>query len=593
MSHLTDYSSLDYSSIRMKILKGAPASPGIGIGRAVVFPDNENPEIPRYTLAKDKIEGELARLSTAYEAAEIELKSVLERALRGMGRDAEIFSAHLAMVQDPVIREQVAERVYNLENAEWAVWDTAANLMRMMLSSPDPAFRERAVDIKDITRRILNKLIEEKPSISKLAELDEDVVIAAHDLLPSEILAMNTKYVKAIAMDQGGPTSHAAILSRAFNIPAVLGLANAAREIADGDCLIVDGSKGEVYINPEKDDLQKYREAHTQYYFSQTNHSELKELPAETKDGHCVSLYANIGIPKEAETALQYGAEGIGLYRTEFLFIHAGKIEDEEQQYLAYSEVAKTMGTKPVTIRTVDIGGDKTLPGYQYADEKNPLLGCRAIRFSLAQPELFKAQLRAILRSSVMGNARIMFPLVSGIEELEQALFFLEEAKAECRKKGQAYNERIEAGIMIEVPSAAVIADLLAKKAHFFSIGTNDLVQYSLAIDRENEKVNYLAQPAHPAVLRFIKAAIDAAHNQGIKAAMCGEMAGDPALTALLLGLSLDEFSMTASSIPKVKRVVREISLKECCALAGEVLKGASIAENSRILEAWMKEHKL
>jgi phosphotransferase system enzyme I (PtsI) len=594
MSHLTDYSSLDYSSIRMKILKGVPASPGIGIGRALVFTDNENTEIPRYTLGKDKIESELARLSAAYEAAETELKSVFERALQTMGKEAEIFTAHLAMVQDPVIREQVAERVYNMENAEWAVWDTAANLMRMMNSSPDPAFRERAVDIKDITRRILNQLInEKKPSLSILNELNEDVVIVAHDLLPSEILAMETKHVKAIVIDQGGPTSHVAILARAFNIPAVLGLAQMAQEIAGGDNLIVDGSNGEVHINPENDDLQKYRQAHTQYYFSQTKYSELKDIPAVTKDGHCVSLYANIGIPKEAETALQYGAEGIGLYRTEFLFIHSGRIEDEEHQYLAYSAVVKTMGQKPVTIRTIDIGGDKTLPNYGYDSEPNPLLGWRAIRFSLAQPELFKAQLRAILRASVTGNVRIMFPLISGIEELEQALALLEEAKTECRKKGQAYNEKIEAGIMIEVPSAAIIADLLAKKSQFFSIGTNDLVQYSLAVDRENEKVNYLAQPVHPAVLRFLKMTIDAAHSQGIKAAMCGEMAGDPALTALLLGLGLDEFSMTASSIPRVKRVIRDISLEDCRALDGEVLKGASIAENSHILKIWMKERGL
>jgi phosphotransferase system enzyme I (PtsI) len=575
----------------MKVLKGSAVSPGIGIGLALVFPDNENPEIPRYTLAKNKIEGELARLTAAYEAAEKELKSVHERALQEMGKEAGIFSAHLAMVQHPVIREEVASRISNSENAEWAVWDTAANLIKMMLSAPDPAFRERAVDIKDITRRVLNQLMnEKKPS---LTELNEDVIITAHDLLPSEILSMNKKHVKAIVMNQGGPTSHVAILARAFNIPAVLGLTLATKEIVSGDNLIVDGANGEVHINPEKEHLQKYQEAHTQYYFSQTKYSGLKDLPAVTKDGHCVSLYANIGVPEEAETALQYGAEGIGLYRSEFLFIGAGKIADEEQQFLSYSAVVKTMGEKPVTIRTVDIGADKTLPGVSHTNEKNPLLGWRAIRFSLAQPELFKAQLRAILRASVTGNVRIMFPLISGIEELEQALVFLEEAKAECRKKGQLYNKGIEAGIMIEVPSAAIIADLLAKKAHFFSIGTNDLVQYSLAVDRENEKVNYLAQPYHPAVLRFVKTTIDAAHNQGLKAAMCGEMAGDQALTALLLGLGLDEFSMTASSIPKVKRVIREISIEDCRVLAGEVLKGGSIAENTRTLEAWTKERGL
>jgi phosphotransferase system enzyme I (PtsI) len=392
-------------------------------------------------------------------------------------------------------------------------------------------------------------------------------------------------------MDSGGLTSHTAILARAFNIPAVLGLLSATGEISSGDTLIVNATSGEIIVNPNKAEQDKFQCIEAKYTKTLKANLKIRTLPAETTDGYAVSLKANIEIPKEAETALAFGAEGIGLYRSEFLFLNPDQTAGEAEQLRAYSHVLKTMKNLPVTIRTVDIGGDKILPEFLAASETNPLLGWRAIRFSLSRPEFFKTQLRAILRASVNGNARIMFPLVSGIEELNAALTLLEEAKNECRKKNLPFAENIETGIMIEVPSAAMTADILARKADFFSIGTNDLIQYTLAVDRGNEKVGYLAHPAHPAILRFVKTTIDAAHKRNIKAAMCGEMAGDPNMTALLLGLGLDEFSMAAPSIPLVKRVIRNVSITACRKLAEELLEGDSAVANNVLLKTWTAEN--
>jgi phosphotransferase system enzyme I (PtsI) len=457
--------------------------------------------------------------------------------------------------------------------------------MQKLLDSSVPGFKDRAADINDVSKRVLNHLL----SVNKgsLAEVTEDVIVVAHDLLPSEVLTMNKERIKGIVLDMGGKTSHTAILARAFGIPAVLGLSRATWEIRDGDTLILDSGSGEVFVNPDEKLLDKYRKAGGMLRKTRDELESLRKLPAETKDGCPIVLKANIEIPEEAEQILQSGAQGIGLYRSEFLFITPGKAAGEEEQYEAYSRVLKAMNGLPVTIRTVDIGGDKILPDFQGADEKNPLLGWRAIRFSLALPDLFKTQLRAILRASVNGTVRILFPLVSGIEELEQARNFLEEAKDECRKKGLAFAENIQVGCMIEVPAAAITADILAEKSDFFSVGTNDLIQYSLAVDRGNERVSYLANGFHPAVLRFLKTTVDAAHEKGITAAMCGEMAGDPYAAALLLGLGIDEFSMSVSAIPQVKRVIRGVTMDECRALAEEVLAGISCEKNTAVIKAW------
>ena len=574
----------------MKKFSGISASSGIAIGMAVLHLEMDIPEIYRGKIRKTEIEGELERFKTAVEEAIGETKALYERASRELGKEnADIFAAHLMMLEDEDFQEQITGRLKDTqENIEWVVYDTAQVLIQTIQSSPDPSFRERATDIRDVSRRVLSRLL----SIERIAlsELDYDAIVVAHDLLPSETLTMNRKHVKGIVMDLGGPTSHVAILARSFNIPTVLGLSSATTEIKSGQTLIINAEAGEVYVNPDEKDLAKWRQAEANYSKLLDGFLRDSDLPAETKDGYRVLLKANIGIPEEAETLARFGAEGIGLFRSEFLFLNPGEVASEEFQFNAYSRVLKAMGKLPVTIRTVDIGGDKILPDFHQAAEKNPLLGWRAIRFALSMPEFFKAQLRAILRASVDGNVKIMFPLVSGIEELDEALGLLEEAKSECKKKKQPFADDIEVGIMIEVPSAAMTADILAKRSDFFSIGTNDLVQYTLAVDRGNEKVSYLAQTLHPAVLRFIKTTIDAAHERGIKAAMCGEMAGNPGVAALLLGLGLDEFSMAASSIPQVKRVIREVNISTCREFSAEMLKGVSFVANDAIMKAWMAE---
>jgi phosphotransferase system enzyme I (PtsI) len=575
----------------MEKFTGIPASLGFISGKAFLYVDSAFPEIPRITIQADQAPDEIKRLDKAIQDASAELSAIHERAVQEMSKEqADIFAAHLLMLDDPVFRDQLLDRFRESSvNVEWVVWDLARELMQKMMASPDPLFRERAADINDVSKRLLSQLLSIKRA--SLADLEEDVIVVAHDLLPSEILTMNRNRVKGIVMDAGSRTSHTAILARAFNIPAVVGLGSGTKVIKDGDILTVNGGTGEVLVNPGKRDLSDFKKATTVYHKRMEEFLSLRELPAETKDGGRVTMNANIEIPEEAEQVLQYGAEGIGLYRSEFLFLTPGQAAEEERQFQCYTQVLRAMGVRPVTIRTVDIGGDKILPDFHSQDEKNPLLGWRAIRFSLALPELFKTQLRAILRSSVSGNVKIMFPLVSGIEEIEQALALLDEAKAECRAAGQAFAERIEVGAMIEVPSAAITADILAEKSDFFSVGTNDLIQYSLAVDRGNERVSYLARPTHPAILRFLKHTIDAAHRRGISAAMCGEMAGDPKSTALLLGLGLDEFSMAAQSIPRVKRLIRAVSMADCRSLAEEALRGLSWKQNADLVKAWMAEH--
>ncbi|MDL2228968.1 phosphoenolpyruvate--protein phosphotransferase [Treponema sp. OttesenSCG-928-L16] len=575
----------------MKKLSGIPVSSGIVIGKAFLHFEDGFPEIPRYSIQKQDIDAELRRFSDAVGETEQEVRELHERAEREMSKEqADIFEAHLLMLEDEEFQGQIRDRlITSLENIEWVIWDISHELSQKLMSSPDPYLRERAVDISDVSRRLLNNLL----SIKKfsLADLTEDIILVVHDLMPSDVLTMNKDHVKGIVMDMGSRTSHTAILARAFEIPAVLGLSTATREINDGDTLILNGSSGRVMVNPDEEELKNIEKAISRYRRMSDELMSLKDLPSETRDGRRVTLKANIELPEEAEQILRYGVEGIGLYRSEFLFLTPGLAAEEERQYQAYLRVVRAMAGLPVTIRTVDVGGDKILSNFQYSDEKNPLLGWRAIRFCLAMPEMFKSQLRAILRASAEGPIRVMFPMISGVEELEQALALLEEAKAECRAKDQPFDEQIKAGTMIEVPSAAMTADILAKRSAFFSIGTNDLVQYAIAVDRGNEKVNYLAQPYHPGILRMLKMTIDAAHKEGIKAAMCGEMAGDISFTALLLGLGLDEFSMAASSLPLVKHLIRSCTIESCWTLAQEALVCSSFRDVDRLVKAWMAEN--
>jgi phosphotransferase system enzyme I (PtsI) len=473
------------------------------------------------------------------------------------------------------------------ENAEWVAKSTAQALERMLAGAKDEALRERAVDISDVAGQIINKLLNVKHSF--LAALDEDVILVARELLPSEAMMMDKTHVKGMAMDAGSPTSHIAILARSFEIPAVMGLSTISASIKTGETMIIDGDTGDVVLQPKPESIEKFRSLYVkrQQLLLRSESVSAPAQCAETKDGCRIRLQANIEGPHDIERVLRYGAEGVGLYRSEFLYLSTGKSAGEEEQYEAYSRVIKALGGLPVTIRTYDVGGDKVVAGFYSGknDEKNPLLGCRAIRASFASPALFKDQLRAILRAAVWGNARLLLPMISCVEELEQALGLLDEAKAECRKKGQPIDEELETGVMIEVPSAALTVDILSQKARFFSIGTNDLQQYTFAVDRGNEKVSHLATPYQPAFLRLIKAVIDGATANKVKVAMCGEVAGVPALVPLLIGLGLEDLSMSASLIPGVKAAILATRRSDCQTLAAAALACTRAQEVRGVLE--------
>ncbi|MDR2518031.1 MAG: phosphoenolpyruvate--protein phosphotransferase [Spirochaetaceae bacterium] len=575
----------------MKTIVGIPASPGIVVAKTFLYMEESLHEIPHYTIQKNATQSEWERFLKAREEAVFDLRALCRQTYQEIPEDqAGILDAHILMLEDPDFHDQIEARLNtNLENIEWAVFAVSHDIKDRILASSDPYLRERAADVSDVASRLIRKLLSVKRV--SLADLESDVILVSHDLLPSDVLAMNKKRVKGIVTDSGSRTSHTAILARAFDIPAVLGLSSITREIKEGETLVVNGVSGEVIVNPSKAALAHYRKAASRHRRNASLLRGLRDLPAETLDGRRVSLKANIEVPEEVLPALRCGAEGIGLYRSEFLFLTPGQITGEEEQYQAYRRVLRGMGNLPVTIRTLDIGGDKLLPEPPFFDEKNPLLGWRAIRLSLARPELFKTQLRALLRAAAEGNLSVMFPMISGLEEFEQALAILDEAKSECRQQGQIYAESFAVGAMIEIPAAAMIADILAERADFFSIGTNDLIQYTLAVDRGNEKVGHLAQPSHPAVLRLLKRIIDCAHGQGIPAAMCGELAGDPSATALLLGLGLDEFSMTAQSIPAVKQIIRKVDMESCRSLTKEALACASSQQVSLLIETWMADH--
>jgi phosphotransferase system enzyme I (PtsI) len=574
----------------MKKYTGNPVSPGIALGKALVYSGNNPDDIPRYRIQRDQLDSEWNRYLSANNEAIAELTALYTKAKQEMiTKEAAIFEAHRIMLEDTVFQGQIRERLEtSLQNIEWIVGDVSHEMNTMLMASPDPYLRERGLDIVDVIRRVINKLLQVQRV--SLAELSEDVILVCRELLPSDVLTMDKARVKAIVMDQGGAMSHTAILACAFEIPALAGLSGVSAEIATGDTVIVNGLSGELIVNPEMSLQIETEREQKRYYKRLGEMRNLRSLPTETRDGYRVSLKANIETPEEAGAALRAGCEGIGLYRSEFLFLTAGGPVGEEEQFNVYSHICKVMGDLPVTLRTADSGGDKVVPELQPpSGECNPILGWRAIRFSLAHPELFKTQLRAMLRAGVFGRLRIMFPMISGIEELEQALSMLEEAKLELRRRGRAFAEAVPAGIMIEVPSAALTADILAEKSRFFSIGTNDLIQYTIAVDRGNEKVGYLAQPFHPAILRSLKRIIDAAHEKGITAAMCGEMAGNTSLTALLLGLGLDEFSMNASAIPHIKRVIRNVTKESCGNLAENALRCNSYRDVARLVEDWTR----
>lgn len=572
----------------MKELEGISASPGIAIGKVFLYVD-ESPSVPRYGIGREEITTEMQRLHDAVERAESELQELKEQ--REEEHDDEtlkFLDSHLLMLKDPSLFENVETKLHELEmNVEWVLYRVTQDLTGKLSASEDEYLRERTADLNDVSNRLLNHLMF-RDRIS-LADLQEEVVLVTHDLMPSDAIAMNSRMVKGIAMDAGGKTSHTAILARSFEIPAVLGLSDVTKSLTSGEQIIVDGNRGRVICQPDEKTIQRYLRVQSEWRQHEVQLMGLNELPAETRDGKLIELKANIEVPEEVDAVLSHGADGIGLYRSEFLFLRPGALPSEQEQYDAYTRVLEAMRGSPVTIRTLDVGGDKISPGLRENREKNPILGWRAIRYCLANPDLFRTQLRALLRASVNGSLRIMFPMISGIEELYQAYDVLEEVRGELRSQGFPFDEEVPVGIMIEVPSAALTADVLTHKADFFSIGTNDLIQYTIAVDRGNENIAYLYRPFHPGVLRLIKNVIEAAHEGGISVAMCGEMAGDPDAAVVLLGLGLDEYSMGAVGIPEVKRIIRSVSLSEAEEIVGTILDMRSADEIDRYVRETME----
>lgn len=572
----------------MTELRGIAASPGIAIGRVYLYLE-EHPQVPQYQISHKNLGGEKQRLSDAVDRASLDIQEIKNNTDQKLEQEeARLLDTHLLMLQDPTFFESVYKRLEEeLLNVEWVLHQTVRDLLDKLGSSNDAYLRERTSDIHDVSKRVLNHLLQRDKS--DISALKEERVLVTHDLMPSDAVAMDKRMVQAIVMDAGGKTSHTAIIARSFEIPAVLGLSKITRLVQESEQIIVDGNHGIVIIDPDTETLTKYQQILNEWQEHEVQLMRLNSLPAETRDGKLIHLKGNIEIPEEVEGVLNHGADGIGLYRSEFLFLRPEGLPSEDEQYEAYRHVIEAMNGNPVTIRTLDVGGDKINDLIQSHDEKNPILGWRAIRLCLSEIELFRTQLRALLRASIHGSLRIMFPMISGIEELNQALVVLEDVKEQLRSEEIPFADGIPVGIMIEVPSAALTSDILARKVDFFSIGTNDLIQYTIAVDRGNEQIAYLYEPFHPGVIRLVKMVIDNAHKEGLSVAMCGEMAGDPVATVVLLGLGLDEFSMSAVGIPEVKQIIRSISLAEAEELVGNIMELRNAEDVDRTVRDYMK----
>ena len=551
-------------------IQGISGSSGVAVGNVYRYIQEEI-VIPDYTVAEDKVEEEIGKFAAAMAATLKQLDTIRQKALDEMGpEEAAIFEAHMQIAQDPSLSDGIKSLVESSHtNVVAATAQTIETFANIFLGMENPYMRERGADIKDIGDRLMRNMLGMNPR--GLSHISGEVILVAQDLAPSDTASLDKNVVKGIVTAAGGPTSHAAIMARTLEIPAVMGVGD-IENFVDGDKAVVLGTDGIVEINPSDADWDEYTNQAAAFQEELKRLRESANLEATTTDGHHVELFGNIGKAKDAKNALTMGAQGIGLYRTEFLYMENDELPAEDVQFEEYKKVAQDMKGKPVIIRTMDIGGDKELKCLDLPSEMNPFLGYRAIRISLNRPDIFKVQLRALLRASAFGDIHIMYPMIASVEEVKQANAMLDECKAELTAEGKEFNKDIKVGIMIEVPAAAVISPILAKYVDFFSIGTNDLCQYTLAVDRMNEAIGSLYQPLHPGVLRLIKHVIDASHEQGKFTGMCGELASDPVATMILLGLGLDEFSMTASSIPLIKNILRSVSKAECEEVANKAL---------------------
>ncbi|HAA3233590.1 TPA_asm: phosphoenolpyruvate--protein phosphotransferase [Listeria monocytogenes] len=570
-----------------KELKGIAASDGIAIAKAYLLVE---PDLSYEKTEVTDVESEVKRFESALEVSRTELSMIREKAAKDLGEDkAQIFDAHLLVLNDPELTGPIEESIKNSKtNAETALQETTDMFIGMFESMDNEYMRERAADIKDVRKRVLSHLL--GVTIPNPALIDEEVVVVAADLTPSDTAQLNRNFVKGFVTDIGGRTSHSAIMARSLEIPAVVGTKEVTASVAKNDIVIIDGLEGNVIIHPTEEQIAHYEKIKSDFALQQAEWDKLKNEKTVSKDGVHVELAANIGTPNDLEGVISNGGEPVGLYRTEFLYMGRDNFPTEEEQFEAYKAVVSGMDGKSVVVRTLDIGGDKTLPYLELPEEMNPFLGFRAIRLCFANEELFRTQLRALLRASVYGNLKIMFPMIATVNEFRQARDILLDEKAKLKAAGTEVSDSIELGIMIEIPAAAVLADQFAKEVDFFSIGTNDLIQYTMAADRMNERVSYLYQPYNPSILRLVKMVIDASHKEGKWTGMCGEMAGDQTAVPLLLGLGLDEFSMSASSILKSRSLIKRLDQSEMVKLAEEALNKSTAEEVVELVEKYTAE---
>ena len=574
-----------------RVLRGIPVSNGVCRGKVLVLDRANDDSIPHQQLDETGLPHQMSRFEQALATTRQQILEVQRQVSENLGlKDASIFDAHLLVLEDPILLEEVSRLVFSQKcNVEWAFHQFAEKYAAILAANEDEYLRERAADLRDVTARILNNLLG-RSQHTALPELKEPCIIICHDLTPSRTATLDKQKVLGFATDVGSKTSHTAIMARSLRLPAVVGLRNASELLVTGEYVLLDGFNGQIIINPTDQTLFEYGQLVRKHVTIEQRLHEVKDQTAITLDGRRLTLSANVEQPDDTDAVIASGAEGVGLFRTEFLFINRENLPTEEEQFQAYRRVAAALKPQPVIIRTLDLGGDKFLSHLQVPKEMNPFLGWRAIRFCLQERDLFRQQLRAILRASVEGNVKMMYPMISGVEELDQANALVEECKTELAKQGVAFDAQIEIGVMIEIPSAVLAADALARRAKFFSLGTNDLIQYSLAVDRLNEKIAHLYQPTHPAILRLIKLTVDTGRQHGIWTGVCGEMASDPLMTPLLLGLGIDELSVAPPHVPQIKYLIRRLHHKEAVALAESALQSESAAEILSRSEALVRQ---
>jgi phosphotransferase system enzyme I (PtsI) len=572
-----------------KVYRGIVASPGIVIGRAYLL-DRRKIVVAGRRIEEVTIKDEVARFKRSVDLSKTQLEELKKRFSKGMGKShLYILDTHIMLLEDKMLVDGTVKRIKESRlNAEGALKETIAAIGLKFDTIEDEYLRERKRDVEQVGERILRNLVGHKQE--SLSDIREEAVIIAHDIAPSDTLMMRKDKILGFATDAGSRTSHTAILARSLGLPAAVGLENITSAVKTGDVVILDGIHGVVIVDPDEETFLDYLKKQRRYKYFEQELEKLKTLSAETLDGHVIKLQGNIELPEEVASVAEHGGVGIGLYRTEFLFLNRQTLPTEEEHYNAYRLVAEKASPYEVVIRTLDVGGDKIgLPSI-FEKEANPALGLRAIRFCLQKPDIFRTQLRGILRATVHGNIKILYPMISGLPELYETKKVLEEVKEELRSEGKAFNEHVEIGIMIEIPSAAMISDLLAAEVNFFSVGTNDLIQYTLAIDRQNEHVAYMYEPLDPAVLRLLQRVSDAAHQARITLAMCGEMAGDPIYAAILLGMGFQNLSMNVASIPWVKKVVRSVRMQDAVELASLVMRQPTAALARQTAENFIEE---